>query len=164
MGPHYHDRSGPNDPLPRAAWIGAYLDGELGPEELARVEAWLTESAAARAEVESQQRLRDLFAASPAPDPSPANWEGTLAGIEAGLRGPRAAARRGRGRGTLVLAWLTAAAAVLAGVWLGAVRFHNKETGPAVEAFEVASEDDVVIDDMDPADAGLLVRGRLPDY
>lgn len=162
MGPHHHDRSGPNDPLPRAAWIGAYLDGELGPDELARVEAWLTDSAAARAEVEAQRRLRDHFAAGPVPDPSPATWDQALAGIKAGLRA--AGSRANPRRHDLWIACVAAAAAVVAGVWLSAVYHSGKRSEPVVEAFAVAAEDDVVIDDMDPADAALLVLGRVPGH
>ena len=66
-----------------------------------------------------------------------------------------------------MLLWLGAAAAVLAGFWFGANLLSpgppdEAEKGPAIAALEVAGEADIVIDDMYPGDARLLVVGRVP--
>src|SRR6059058_6488312 len=117
MEPTNHDpRSGPDELPPRVVWLMAYLDGELGPDERARVESWIAQDAEAHHQVEEERRRRELFGAAQPPEPSPRAWTNALAGIESALRqAPPVGGRRPR---TLwVIAGLTAAA-VLAGVWI----------------------------------------------
>src|SRR5262245_2324249 len=109
MQPLYEDRSGKDERPPRAAWLAAYLDGELTSEDVARVEAWLAEDAEARAELESQRCLRDLFAEVEIPEPLPEQWRNTLAGIDSALE-----KRRRAGHFFRHLGWIAAAAILLA--------------------------------------------------
>src|SRR5260370_29524221 len=86
------DRSEPEPALP-GPWLAAYVDGELGEAERARVEARLDSHPAARAEVEAQRRLGRWFEAGAAPEPAAHAWDDTLARLEtallpAGGRGP----------------------------------------------------------------------------
>jgi hypothetical protein len=152
---------------PRDAWLLSYLDNELVPEQRAQFEAWLARDPAARAEVEEHSLVTDLFAEAEIEEPA---WDETLAGIRSALRQkPVPAGRPHHGAGWPLL-WLVTAAAVLAGVWLGAgglLRQSPRDEGdgnrPAVPVLEVAGDTDIVIDDMDPLDASALVLGKVPD-
>ncbi len=167
MTPLHNDKHEPDELSPRDAELTAYLDGELAPEARARVEAWLAAESAAGNDVEADQRLRDLFEEGAIEPPSPHRWHAVLDRIEA------AACPAGKGRAAKVwrlAAWFTAAAAVLAGVWLGGAQWFRP--GPAddnprpdtaaIEVFQVVAERDVVIDDMDPFDVRSIVRGSVP--
>jgi len=166
-----HNRNEPGDLPARDAWLLSYLDGELGHEERVRVEAWLAEDAATRADVQVQRRLNELFAEADIDEPAPSAWDDTLAGIESGLRScPTVAPAPRPSRRARPVLWVAAAAAVIAGVWLGAGWLfgprplpHNPVPGrPVLEKLEVASESDVTIDDMDPLDERVLIVGRMP--
>jgi hypothetical protein len=169
---HHHERSGPDNLPPRAAWLTAYLDGELGPEELARFEVWLSDNPGARAEIETERQLRDLFHIGRVPEPSHSDWNETLGRIEARVRGSRGSGFRRprdfRFRGGALLLWVGAAAAVIAGIWIGAnllspgPRPDEPDKGPETTALAVAEESDIVIEDMYPGDRRLLVVGRVP--
>src|SRR5579864_8887223 len=78
------DRSEP-EPAPPGPWLAAYVDGELGESERARVEAWLDAHPDARADIEAQRRLQRWFKAGPVPEPGPRAWEDMLARVEAAL-------------------------------------------------------------------------------
>ncbi|HKB42276.1 MAG TPA: zf-HC2 domain-containing protein [Gemmataceae bacterium] len=161
------DRAEPQAP-PAQGWLTAYVDGELTDEERARVEAWLARNPEARAEVEGQRRLKGLWDRCPVPEPDRFAWDDVLARVESGLgsaateKSARPAHRQGPRDQTWLWAAGAVAAAVLLGLWL------SRRDPPAVdppgteEVFEVASEADVVIDDMDPADAPAVVVGRVP--
>ena len=58
------------------ALLSAYVDGELEPADLARVEAHLTASAEARAEVARLRRLKQLTGAVRLKEAPPEAWEG----------------------------------------------------------------------------------------
>jgi hypothetical protein len=163
MGPtHPNDRNDP-DALPsRDAWLQSYIDGELAPEERARVEAWLAADPAARSQAEAQRRVAELFDDDEIAEPPQQAWDGVLGRISRALkRHPSGSSRLGKKVWPLV--WVAAAAAVFAGVWLGArLLLHPKPDRPGIEVLEVATADDVVIDEMDPFDARVLVVGRVP--
>ncbi len=159
------DAPGGRDP---AVWLSAYVDGELGDEDRARVEAWLARDPRARAEVEAQRRLRGWCQRAAVPEPGGEAWDGVLARVEAALR-PPAALRSGRGARRWV-AGLSAAAAVLLALWLARepadprVAPDGPSDGGPTETLEVASDADIVIHHMDPDDAerGAVVVGGLP--
>ncbi len=160
---HHHDWNEAAGSAAREAWLGSYLDGELGPEERARVEAWLAEDPDARVELESLRDLRDLFDEGGVDPPGPHAWGATLDHIEAGLRS--APPRRKRG-GWDAAGWLTAAAILTGVVWLGSLappRTDNpRPIEPDVDVLELVAENGVVIEDMDPLDSRYLIRGRVP--
>jgi len=144
------------------------VDGELGEEERARVEAWLDTHPDARAEVESQRRLQGWFENGAVPEPDARAWEATLARVEAALlpAGPRVRAGR---RGPWRTPWLWAvglatAAAVLLALWVGRDRPRPPLPGPSADegVLDVVAEADVIIHDMDPFDAAAVVVGRPP--
>ena len=162
------DRAEPQAP-PAQGWLTAYVDGELTDEERARVEAWLARNPEARAEVEGQRRLKGLWDRCPVPEPDRFAWDDVLARVESALN-PTATEKPARPeprQGPRDQTWLWAAGAVAAAVLLAL--WLSRPQRPAVEpagsdddVFEVASEADVVIDDMDPADARAVVVGRVP--
>jgi hypothetical protein len=154
---------------PCQTWLMAYVDGELTDEERARVEGWLARNPEARAEVDALRHLKTLCERCRVPGPDALAWDEILARIESTLD---SAAReealtdsgpprmRGRSRWRWV-AWVAAAAAILLTLWLSRPAVSPDESDDR-EPFEVASEADVQIDDMDPADGRALVVGRLP--
>ena len=64
------------DPRQDAALLSAYVDGELEPADLARVEAHLAASAEARREVARLRRLKRLTGAVRLKEAPPEAWEG----------------------------------------------------------------------------------------
>jgi hypothetical protein len=159
------DRSEPEPALP-GPWLAAYVDGELDEAERARVEAWLNNHPAARAEVEAQRRLGRWFEAGAVPEPALHAWEKTLSRIETALLPAARRIRAGRRPWRKPWLWavgLATAAAVLLAVWVAQNR-PGTGPGPAPgsEVLDVVTEADVVIDDMDPADAHALIVGRHP--
>jgi len=168
MEPTNHDhRPGPDELPLMAARLMAYLDGELAPEERARVESWIAQDPDAHHQHEEERRRRELFAAAPVPEPGAPAWEAALAGIESALFVPPGVRRSGRRSPTLWVIVGVAAAAVIAAIWIGTSGILGPQKPddaprPPVDMLEVASADDVTIDDMDPADARLLVVGKVP--
>ena len=166
MTPLNPDRNESDGSLPRDAWLMGYLDGELSQDECARVEAWLEQDPAARAELDEQRRIRELFEEGYVESPAARKWASALAGIESGLE--NAAVKRPRS--WHLASWIAAAAVLIVAFWVGTHRpplgnqfpDQGKTEGPVDEVYEVASESDVTIDDMDPFDGKFLVRGRVP--
>jgi hypothetical protein len=166
MTPLDHDRNDGDELSPRDRELMAYLDGELGPEDRARVEASLSADSAVN--IDADQRLRDLFDEGAVETPSAHRWKTALNRIELGVAAANPASRASN-IWTLA-AWFGAAAALLAGVWLAGTHWRDRPPhqqnpdylGPVVEVFEVVSEDEVVIDDMDPQDVRAIVRGFVP--
>lgn len=70
---------GPFDPREEAPLISAYVDGELNPEDVARLEAHLAledaASAATRTEIEQLRRLKQVTGAMRLKEPAPEAWE-----------------------------------------------------------------------------------------
>lgn len=170
MAPTNHDPRPAPDELPdRAARLMAYLDGELPPEEQARVAAWIAQDPDAHHQHEEERRRRELFASASPPEPGPQAWVRALAGIEKALFAPPGARPFLRRSSTLWALVGVTAAAVLAAVW---IRTSGLFAPPQpidtprtpVDVLAVATADDVTIDDMDPADARLLVVGEVPGH
>jgi anti-sigma factor RsiW len=65
----------PFDPVQDAPLLSAYVDGELGGEDLARVEAHLAASAEARAEVERLRAFNRATAGLRLREAPPEDWE-----------------------------------------------------------------------------------------
>ena len=112
--------------------VGAYHDGELGPEESRLFEAHLARCAVCGGELKELRRLSRFLAGARIPD-APAEV------IERLHEAPGAV----RERVTLRLAeWLTAAAAVVllvCAVWMWSGRASNKETATAPDSWELAA-------------------------
>ena len=66
---------GPFDPREEAPLLSAYVDGELEPGDVARVEAHLAENEATRREVEKLRRLKSVTDAMRLKEPPPEEWE-----------------------------------------------------------------------------------------
>lgn len=66
---------GPFDPREEAPLLSAYVDGELEPGDVARVEAHLAENEATRREVEKLRRLKAVTEAMRLKEPPPEEWE-----------------------------------------------------------------------------------------
>ena len=70
---------GPFDPREEAPLLSAYVDGELSPEDVARVEEHLAEdtpaSAATRREIAQLRRLNEVTGALRLKEPPPEEWE-----------------------------------------------------------------------------------------
>ena len=67
--------SGTFDPRKEAHLLSAYVDGELEPPDLARVEAHLADHADSRREVEQLRRLKEVTGALRLKEPPPEAWE-----------------------------------------------------------------------------------------
>ena len=172
MWPTNDERSEPEQPPEPAAWLSAYLDGELGAEDHARVEDWLARDPDARAEADALRRVGDWCERCPVPEPGSAAWDRVRAHVSAAVPAPgllqrTQLPRRGR-RPWLWVPAIVAAASVVLAVWIAATLSKRtppgeaKPTPAASDEMQVASAADVIIDDMDPADAGALVVGRVP--
>ena len=75
------NRKGPFDPRKEAPLLSAYVDGELDPEDVARIEAHLAENSETRAEVERLRRMKKLTSAMCLKEPPPEAWEAFWQGI-----------------------------------------------------------------------------------
>src|SRR5262249_2093724 len=125
----------PGRPAPEQ--FAAYVDGELGPADLAAVEDWLLDHPADRAAVEADRRLAELMWASPAPGPGEAAGAGVLQRIAAAPPAPmRRPGRRAR--------WIALVVAAVAGLAAAAVLLAVFP-GKPVEPLPVASDDDIEI-------------------
>lgn len=66
---------GPFDPRKEAPLLSAYVDGELAPDDVARVEAHLAEDEQSRREVEKLRRLKAVTGAMRLKEPPAEEWE-----------------------------------------------------------------------------------------
>ena len=66
---------GPFDPRKEAPLLSAYVDGELDPDQVARIEAHLADNDQTRREVEKLRRLKDVTGALCLKEPPPEQWE-----------------------------------------------------------------------------------------
>ena len=66
---------GPFDPRKEAPLLSAYVDGELDPDQAARIEAHLAENEPTRREVEKLRRLKDVTGALRLKEPPAEQWE-----------------------------------------------------------------------------------------
>jgi len=66
---------GPFDPRKEAPLLSAYVDGELESDDVARIEAHLSENEDTRREVEDLRRLKDVTGALCLKEPPPEVWE-----------------------------------------------------------------------------------------
>lgn len=67
--------SGTFDPRKEAPLLSAYVDGELDPADVARIEAHLAEDPETRREVERLRRLKEVTGALRLKEPPPEAWE-----------------------------------------------------------------------------------------
>ena len=147
----------PEHGAPTPEQLAAYADGELGPANRARVEAWLREHPEARAGVEAQRQLAHLGQAAAPPEPGAAAWSGVLARVQAGLNAAAPAGHRPTSRLPGLLAVAGAAAVIL--LALAVAHFAPHRPGPPLP---VAAADDVEVLSIDAGDAGALVVGQPP--
>ncbi len=68
-------KDAPFDPHNDAPLLSAYVDGELGPRDAARVEAYLAGNSEARDEVEQLRRLKGLTDILRLKEAPPEDWE-----------------------------------------------------------------------------------------
>jgi anti-sigma factor RsiW len=66
---------GPFDPRKEAPLLSAYVDGELDPGEVSRIEAHLEGNEETRREVAKLRRLKDVTGALRLKEPGPEEWE-----------------------------------------------------------------------------------------
>ena len=153
-------RNDPTNPDPSPEELAAFLDGELDGAARSHVEAWLSSSPDAAAEIDGQQRLARLWRDNPPPEPSAGAWAATLTRIEARLPVP---VRRPRRLPRVLWLCVGAAAAVLAVVVVG--RAFLPGALPRVEKVDplpVVEPGDVTIISMDARDADALVVAVPP--
>ena len=148
--------SDPTRPGPSPERLAAYLDGQLGAADAARVAAWLADNPAAAEEMEGQRRLLRIWQAAPPPEPGPAAWDASLSRVAARLPTDPRPWRVHRPL------WIVAgaAAAVFAAVLLA--RSFQGGPGGADEPLPVAGPGDVTVLSIDARDAAGLVVAAPP--
>ncbi len=178
---------GDEEPTPTPEQLAAYADGELDGradfEPLRRrIEAWLMLHPEARADLEAQHGLAQLWQATTPAEPSEAAWNNVRARLEP-LPPPTLRPARS-GSALRLTAWaLAALTATAAAVWLALALFRpwadrdlarlqprSPERQPqprapapeAIEPFAVATGDEVEILSIKGADTTTLVVGELP--
>jgi anti-sigma factor RsiW len=72
---------GPFDPRKEAPLLSAYVDGELDPDQVTRIEAHLADNEQTRREVEKLRRLKNVTGALRLKDPPPEQWEAFWRGV-----------------------------------------------------------------------------------
>ena len=72
---------GPFDPRKEAPLLSAYVDGELDPDQVARIEAHLADNEPTRREVEKLRRLKSVTGALRLKEPPPEQWEAFWRGV-----------------------------------------------------------------------------------
>jgi anti-sigma factor RsiW len=164
--------SEPNDLPPEL--LAAYADGELGPNDRARVEQWVADHPEARELLEDQEALGprnvEFWQAVSPPEPSPRVWEATLRGIRDRSRVPPSRRWLPWVSSLALVATATAATVLFVlpagpggpgdGPELTAVR--SPATEPDDEPFAMASADEVRIVSLPESAAHLLVVGEHP--
>jgi hypothetical protein len=164
MTPPAHDWS------PEPELLSAYGDGELGdrPELAQRVEAWLAAHPEAHADLEAQQRLRELWHDTAPADPGAERWQPMLTRLHQARTAAPPAPRSAWPR-LVALAALAAAACVTLLIWTAAQQ-PGAPVGPILlpeeiaegEILPVATADEVVVLRIEGDDTGTLVVGQLP--
>lgn len=162
--------TGPGDRLPDhppPEWLAAYADGELDPVAHARVEAWLADNPDARAELDTQRRLSGknvkLWRAAAPVNPAEGSWAHVLAGVRDALANPPQPAAVRPTRWAVVAALAGLAATLVAAIALRPPPAPPVAPAPPpVDAFAVATDDDIDIISLPEADATLLVVGKSP--
>ncbi|HEX3152018.1 MAG TPA: hypothetical protein VHR66_28350 [Gemmataceae bacterium] len=158
----------PNDFPPE--FLAAYVDGELGPRDRARVERWLADHPERRALLEAQESFAadsdDLWLAVTPPQPSSRCWGECRQSIAHALRLP-VFRRRWASRFGKVLLLATAAAVFL--LIFNEDRSTRIEPQPTVREFAaveppfpMAADNEVRIVSLPEAAANLLVVGEHP--
>jgi hypothetical protein len=152
-------------------WLAAYADGELSPEDRARVEQWLAEDPEARELLDAQESLglnnAEFWNAVQPQSPSPSQWSGAFEQIA-----PQSAPRRRAWAGWLGTAGLLVTAATLILAMPGPQNpcLDAPQGDPLVvpgstvddEPYVMASADDVRIISLPEAAARLLLVGEHP--
>jgi Putative zinc-finger len=152
-------------------WLAAYADGELSPEDRARVEQWLAEDPEARELLDAQESLgrsnTEFWNAVRPQSPSPSQWAGAFGQIA-----PRANPPRRAWAGWLGTAGLLATAATLILAMPGPQNPCLNAPpddlpgapAPSVddEPYAMASADDVRIISLPEAAARLILVGEHP--
>src|SRR5687768_6986326 len=91
------------DRAPTPAELAAWADGELGPDEAGRIEAYLTDHPDALTDGEAEGRIVRLFRANAPADPAPEAWDRTFNRIDAALSAPPRARRPRRWPGLFLV-------------------------------------------------------------
>jgi hypothetical protein len=150
-------------PKPTPEMLAAYVDGELEPCQRQALETWLADHPEARADVEAQRRLAQLWQSVRPVEPDAATWSVALASIQTRLPCGSRVHRQRR----LPIRWLVgvaAAAAVAASVvvWLNRPSEPNSIIPRPVEPWPVVSAEDIIITSIAEADRDSIVVGELP--
>jgi len=149
---------------PNPEWLAAYLDGELDQKAREKVEEWLAEDPAARADLEGQRRLLKQWQETAPPEPAPAAWSRVLSNLE---KAPQQLPKPWRlwtspGWVAGILA-LTAAS-----VWLALSLINTPDVIPdgdnvqEVTPFAVATAEEIEIMSVEGADHPALAVGEMP--
>ncbi len=145
-------------------WLAAYADGEMDRNAILaqvkkQVEDWLAEHPEARADIEEQRRLRDLWEETTPVEPDPASWAKELGRLEQSARDHKG--RRAGSWGWLAgLLTMTAAA-----VWLAYFLSHKQVLLPTVEGnnpFAVATAEEIDILSVEGDDTNTFAVGDMP--
>ncbi len=155
--------------------LAAYADGEVAPEERARIESWLSDHPEAAAEVDAQRSLARLYEENPPSAPTEEKWRVVLAEVEREVNKPRPQPARPPRRWPRYLLNAGYASALVAACVLLTVALWSpppaprstepSKNGPIAGAeapLVIASSDDIRILSMDDADRNALIVGDPP--
>lgn len=148
-----------HDPMapPCAERLAEYYEGSLDSAQRQQVETWLADHPEVASDFIALQQMQRLFQAAAPAEPSESAWAAARDRIEQGLIHPGAGVKSFRS------GWW--AAAVVAGVgilWMVQGRPTPVALPEVVEAFPVASTEDVEITSVDAAGSRALLVGAAP--
>jgi hypothetical protein len=151
---------------PRSEWLAAYLDGELDREASKKVEDWLDQDAAARADLEGQHRLLRLWRETAPAEPAPAAWSAVLSKLETAPRQSPKPWRLWSSPGWVAGILAMTAAALWLTLTLNnapeSIKNDGGDSVPEIAPFVVATADEIEILSVEGADHPSLAVGEMP--
>ena len=147
---------------PNPEWLAAYLDGELDSEARKKVEDWLKQDPAARADLEGQYHLMIQWEDTAPPQPAPEAWSALLSKLE--KTPPQTSKPWWQSPGWVAsILTMTAAAFWLTLILTGAQNeISDKDDIQEMVPFAVATADEIEVLSVEGADHPALAVGEMP--
>jgi hypothetical protein len=140
--------------------VAGYVDGELSPAALERLEAWLAQDPGILREIDRQEKIKDLYASTRASAPTEAAWQAAAARSKR-----RVIARVDSVRRPALWTSRSAAIAAAAAVLVAALIIGPRPSGQSrddLPELQVLSPQEVEIVRVDDKDHAALMVGQVP--